>query len=500
MNQYDWAAKWAMYSPNKVAFKEEETGRSLTFYELNRLGNRLAHQLTEVYQIRKGDRIAVLSENRLEYLLLFVAAQKTGCILVPMNYRLASAEIDYLFQNATPKLLIVEAQFQPKVENTTAAIPFQISKEALQDFCDPMIEKETDLHSPSIGLQPDDPIFILYTSGTTGFPKGALYTHGMLFWNSINTAMSLIVNAGSRAVNCLPPFHTGGWNVLTTPFFHHGGFTCLMRSFDAQKVLEVIEKERITIFMGVPTMLRIIVDLPEFETADLSSLLYVIVGGEPMPLSLIEKWHNKGVPVRQGFGMTEVGPNLTSLHQDDATRKMGSIGRPNFYVETKIVNAEGEACAANEAGELLLRGPMVTPGYWQNEVATQKAFQNHWFRTGDRVRQDEEGYLFVVDRIKNMYISGGENVYPAEVERAILRHPKISEVVVIGVPHDKWGEVGKAFVVSDEALSEAEVLDFCQTRLAKFKVPKSVRFLAALPKSDTGKIDRKVLKGVVART
>ena len=499
LNQFDWAAKWAVYSPEKIAFKEAETEKTLTFEEINQLGNRLAHHLTDFYEIQKGDRIVILAENCLEYQILFVVAQKTGAILVPLNYRLASAEIEFLIKDTKPKLVISEEKFQSKISTIAflSEIPFQLILENLTKFCDKNTEELKDKYFPAASIKADDPIFILYTSGTTGFPKGALYTHKMLFWNSINTALSLIINTESRTVNCMPPFHTGGWNVLTTPFFHHGGYSCLMKSFDAVTILRAIEKEQVTIFMGVPTMLKMIAELPEFEAADLNSLQYIIVGGEPMPVPLIEKWHKKGVPVRQGFGMTEVGPNLTSLDQKDAVRKIGSIGRPNFYVETKIVKEDGNECPPNHAGELLLRGPMVTPGYWQNKEATEKAFSNGWFRTGDRVRQDEEAYLFVVDRIKNMYISGGENVYPAEVERVFLEHSRVSEVVVVGVPDEKWGETGCAFIVKNETVSEIELLAYCRSKLAKFKVPKSVFFLQELPKNDTGKINRTALKAHV---
>ena len=498
LNQFDWVAKWAIYSPGKIAFKELETGKTLTFGELNRLANRLAHQLSDVYNIQIGDRIAVLAENCLEYLILFAAAQKTGSIIVPLNYRLASPELDFLLNNSNPQLIYTMAKFQTKLIDSHffSKISYQSSIEDLARFCDKSIQSPEDEYFKPVAVDPDDPIFVLYTSGTTGFPKGALYTHKMLFWNSINTALALIVNTESRTVNCMPPFHTGGWNVLTTPFLHHGGYSCLMKSFDATTVLQTIEKERMTIFMGVPTMLKMIAELPEFEEADLTSLHYIIVGGEPMPVPLIEKWHKKGVPVRQGFGMTEVGPNLTSLHQNDAVRKIGSIGRPNFYVETKIVDEHGDECAPNNAGELLLRGPLVTPGYWQNEEATKLAFSKKWFRTGDRVRQDEEGYLYVVDRIKNMYISGGENVYPAEVERVFLEHPKVSEVAIIGVPDEKWRETGRAFVVIKEAVSETELLEYCRLKLAKFKVPTSVVFLQELPKNDSGKINRVALNNL----
>jgi len=347
----------------------------------------------------------------------------------------------------------------------------------------------------SATLQPEVPIFILYTSGTTGRPKGALYTHGMLFWNSINTELSLALTSDSRTINCMPPFHTGGWNVLLTPLLHHGGYSCLVRKFDAAQVLELLQGERPSVFMAVPTMLKMIADQPGFVEADLSCLDYLIVGGEPMPLPLIEAWHAKGIAVRQGYGMTEVGPNLTSLHQQDAIRKKGSIGFPNFYVDTRIVDPQGQDLPPGQPGELWLRGPMVTPGYWGNPEATQKTKVGAWFRTGDQVLRDEEGYLFIVDRIKNMFISGGENVYPAEVERALVAHPGIEEAAVIGVPDPKWGEVGRAFVVcSDTQLSAEDVQQHCQASLARFKVPKSVVFLAALPKNDTGKIDRQGLK------
>jgi len=505
IQQQDWAARWALYAPDRLALKEFETGRTYTYGELNRLGNRLAYHLTTVLGLRTGDRIAVLAENCLEYVALFVAAQKTGLILVPLNYRLAGAEIDYLIGNSTPSLLIAEEKFQHLLSDAPASVqtPHHWKVEVLRDFCTPRIELPEDDHFEVQAVEEDHPIFILYTSGTTGFPKGALYTHKMLFWNSINTAMSLIVNSESRTVNCMPPFHTGGWNVLTLPFLHHGGYTCMMKKFDPAAVLTALESERCTLFMGVPTMLKMIAELPDFQTTDFSNLYYLIVGGEPMPIPLIEQWHAKNVPIRQGYGMTEVGPNLTSLHQRDAIRKKGSIGRPNFYVEIKIVDEKGASVAPNQPGELLLRGPMVTPGYWQNEAATRAAFGGNmlsgveaWFHTGDLVRQDEEGYLYVVDRIKNMFISGGENVYPAEVERALVSHPGVAEAAVIGIPDAKWGESGKAFVVCKKELpvSESELLAHCEKHLAKFKIPKLIVFLEALPKNDTGKINRLVLK------
>ncbi|MEZ4942704.1 MAG: long-chain fatty acid--CoA ligase [Saprospiraceae bacterium] len=494
----DWSAKWALYSPDKIAFKEFETGRTLTYGQLHRLGNRLAQHLHRHFGIEKGDRVAVLSEHCLEYTLLFAAAQKLGFMLVPLNYRLAAPEIDYLLQSAQPRLVLAEAKYQKLLDSApgTAKIPCHWTMEALAEFTNPALEHPADAHFDNRPIDGNDPVFILYTSGTTGFPKGALYTHNMLFWNSINTAISLIVNSESRTLNVMPPFHTGGWNVLLTPFWHHGAYTCLFKKFEAAAVLEALARERCTLFMGVPTMLKMLAAEPGFESADLSSLLYIIVGGEPMPIPLIETWHAKGIFIRQGYGMTEVGPNLTSLHHSDAVRKKGSIGRPNFYVETCIAGDDGRPMPANVPGELLLRGPMVTPGYWQNPDATLAAIRDGWFHSGDLARMDEDGYLYIVDRVKNMFISGGENVYPAEVERVLLEHPAVSEAAVIGVPDEKWGEVGRAFVVLKPGapIAETDLLEFCRSRLAKFKVPRAVVFLPALPKNDTGKINRQALK------
>lgn len=250
--------------------------------------------------------------------------------------------------------------------------------------------------------------------------------------------------------------------------------------------------------MGVPTMLGMMANEKSFEISDLSCLDYIIVGGESMPIPLIERYATKGVAIRQGYGMTEVGPNLTSLHQDDAINKKGSIGRPNFYVQHRIIHENGHDCKANEAGELWLRGPMVTPGYWHNDIATKDAFSpdGQWFKTGDIVIEDEDKYLYIVDRLKNMFISGAENVYPAEIEKVLRQLADIQECAVIGVKDEKWGEVGKAFIVkpAESLISDEEIRNFCISKLAKYKVPKYITFIAALPKTDSGKIDRKLLK------
>jgi fatty-acyl-CoA synthase len=496
MYRFDWAGKWAHYSPEKIAIKEYESGRTLTYRQLNTAANHLAAKLNRDFGLGKGDRIAILAENSPEQFILFTAAQKAGLILVPINFRFTAREIDFLLSDSQSSLVIADEKFMETVKQCSAAAKMKTWKmETLREWCNSERDEPFE-HPAAEGIDENDPVFILYTSGTTGFPKGALYTHKMLFWNSTNTTMRLDLTSEERTITCLPLFHTGGWNVLSTPFLHRGAYFCLTQKFEPEVILRLLESEAITLFMAVPTMLKMMAASPVFEEVNLEKMRFFIVGGEAMPLPLIEKWHQKGVPIRQGYGLTEVGPNITSLHQDDAVRKMGSIGLANFYVDIKIVEDEGREVKTGESGELLLRGPMTTPGYWNNPEATEQSLHNGWFCTGDVVKQDGEGFLYVVDRKKNMYISGGENVYPAEVEKFLFSHPEIADVAVIGVPDEKWGETGKAFIVRrpGSQLSAEEVLEFCHGRLAKFKIPRQVQFLEALPRGDTGKIDRKILK------
>lgn len=489
--QQDWISKWALYSPDKVCIKEFESGKTITYSQLNHKANGICHWLTLNYKLKKGSKIAVLCDFCIEYVILFSCAQKAGFTLIPINYRLAAPEILHIFEESNPNLVIYESKYRHLLDD-------QLDQKFV--LLDDIESANDEIHSEFelISVEEDHPIFILYTAGTTGLSKGVLYTHKMLFWNSINTAISLIVNTESRTINVMPPFHTGGWNVMLTPFLHHGAYTVLCKKFDPVATLKYLQEENITIFMAVPTMLQMIANQQEFENASFPSLYYLIVGGEPMSIPLIEQWSSKGVPVRQGYGMTEVGPNLTSLHQSDSIRKKGSIGRPNFYVQIKVMDENENEVEKGKSGELWLRGPMVTPGYLHNPAASAQAFSKdgRWFKTGDIIRVDEEDYIYVVDRLKNMFISGGENVYPAEVERVLIQHPAVSECVVIAVKHDKWGETGKACIVPTQgiAVNEQEIIDFCAERLAKFKVPKSVVFLSEIPKTDAGKIDRKKLK------
>ncbi|MFN4298685.1 MAG: acyl-CoA synthetase [Thermaurantimonas sp.] len=490
--ELNWSKKWNIYTPYKLAVIEVETNRSFTFKKLNDFAEEIRNYLT-TEGIKKGDRIGVLSAFCAEYVALFFAAQKAGFVLVPLNYRLAPREINYIVTNAECSLVFVSNEYIQLWNQTDLAVVHK----PLEDLFNLKVAKMSDFKDGEV-VSEDDPIFILYTSGTTGTPKGAIYTHKMLFWNSINTALRLKVHSDDSTLIVTPPFHTGGWNVLLTPLLHFGGTVYLMKKFDPDKCLEVLVEKNITLFMLVPTMVRMLAETPKFKDATFRHLKYFIVGGEPLPIPLIQIWAEKGVPIRQGYGLTECGPNITSLPETDAIRKRGSIGFVNFYVEYKLVDSEGNAVDGEGIGELWLKGPIVTPGYWKNEEATQNSISEGWFKTGDILRRDGEGYLYVVDRIKNLYISGGENVYPAEVEKYILTHEAVAEVAVIGVPDEKWGETGKAFISLKPGYSfdYQELKSFCEKGLAKYKIPKHLVILDSLPKSDTGKIDRKKLKSM----
>ncbi len=495
MKQFDWIKKWAEYSPDRNAIEEFESGRRFSFVELNSHANRLSNMFTGKYGFETGARIAVLSENRAEYVMLFSMAQKTGITIIPLNFRLTSSELDYILGNCSPSAIIYEKNYLEKLNNTEAFgnISPQLEIEKLTENA---AEFSDSFDSSSPVFDMEHPVFILYTSGTTAFPKGAVYNHRMLFWNSINTELRLDISSRDVSIDVAPPFHTGFWNVLLTPFLHHGAETILMKKFEPDSVTRLIEERKISLWWAVPTMLKMMSDSSIFDQTDLSSLRYMVVGGEAMPIPLIEIWHAKDVPIRQGYGLTEVGPNITSLSEQDAIRKQGSIGTPNFYVETKLVDEKGDEVTGEGAGEFLLKGPNVTPGYWNNPEATSETIRDGWFHTGDIVKRDSEGYLYVIDRIKNMYISGGENVYPAQVEYYLRKHPEIDDAAIIGVPDEKWGETGKAFIVkkTGSLLSEGDVIEYCAGNLAKYKIPKHIKFVESLPKNDAGKIDRKKLK------
>jgi len=484
--ELDWLKRWSLYAPNRIALKDGETGRSISYLELFQLAKQTAFHLKSQFDIQKGDRVILLAQNEIESIILFFSLQRLGAGLVPVNFRLTAREVAHIVGDSKPKLIVTQEAFCevikdldiPKVLMARGKLIFSDTQNADQEFL----------------ASPESVAMILYTSGTTGAPKGAILTQSMLFWNSVNTTMRLNITEHDSTIIFLPLFHTGGWNVLLTPFLHRGASIILLKKFEADRVLQLTSSENCTILFGVPTTMSMMAHHPDFDKINLTKVRYAIVGGEPMPLDAISVWNKKGVPIRQGYGLTEFGPNVFSLGEEYADKKIGSIGFPNFYVNTRVLKEDGSQCTANEIGELCLNGPMMMSGYWHNEKATRETIIDDWLHTGDLVRFDEDGFYYVVGRKKDMFISGGENIYPAEVEQILSQIPEVREVAVIGVPDKKWGEVGKAFLVTSKPLTPELITEHCLKSLAKFKAPKHFEFRESLPKSDSGKILKRLLK------
>lgn len=492
--ELDWLKRWAQYAPESVAIRCADTDRTFTYRDFYERSAALALVLRERHGIAAGDRVAILALNEPETFFLFFALQRLGAMLVPVNFRFTAREVDHVLQDSGAKLFIYQAGFADVVEKLTVRPAELLAFEGEAGLQGRLFDSPLAQVIP-LAADAEDPVMILYTSGTTGAPKGALINHRMLFWNSVNTGLRLQVTSADCSIIFHPLFHTSGWNVLSTPFFHHGARIVMLKKFDPARVLELTEKEGVTVLFGVPTMMDMMARAENFAAVNLSSVRFAIVGGEPMPVPLINTWAERGIPIRQGFGLTEFGPGVFSLEAADGIRKAGSIGFPNFYVETRVVDAEGRDVGVDEVGELWLKGPVCTPGYWQNEQATAEAIRDGWFLTGDLVRVDAEGYFYVVGRKKEMFISGAENVYPAEIEKYLRGLKGLREVAVVGVKDPKWGEVGKCFYATEDgrALPEEALRDYCLAGLAKYKIPKSFVHLPELPKGHSGKIQRRDL-------
>jgi fatty-acyl-CoA synthase len=499
----DYLARRETYSPEKLAFID--AGKSpewrLTYRQANQRANKLANLLASL-DVGKGDRVAILARDGYEHLDVFFACSKLGAIHTALNWRLHWQELLDIFRNTEPGVLVFSDDFADSIKKLTSEYPIK----ALHldgEGIDGSRHFETELQNASEGpvtcetLEAEDTAALIFTGGTTGLPKAAEISHRMIAWNTLNTVIHDITH-DDVYLNVFPMFHTGGLFVYTLPQVIFGGTTILIRQFDPAFVLELLEREKATVFGAVPTMYQMLTQAPNWDQADLSALRFCTSGGAALPVPLVEKYTaEKGIRFKQGFGMTEFGPGIFALSPDDAIRKAGSIGRPNFYVDALIVDDGGNVLGPGEEGELVLKGPSYCSGYYNNPEATSAAIDERgFFHTGDIARYDDEGYFYIVDRKKEMFISGGENVYPAEIEKVLYRHPAIHMCAVIGMPDSKWGEVGKACVVlkSGAAASEDELLQFMADSLAKFKVPKTVSFLPELPISAAGKILKRDLK------
>ena len=498
---YDWIAHHAMHRPAREAVRDLGTGRSFTYAELDRRVDAMAAYLRSL-GVGRGDRVAVLAHNGVEYFDIQFACARTGSICVLLNWRLTVAELEYMVNDSSPSLLVHDAMF------SAAAVELQRLCGVATLLC---IDSNADVNPYEHALAScdgetggreelthDDVVSIMYTSGTTGHPKGAMITHGMNFWNAVNLGVPAGIGLDTVSLCVLPLFHTGGLNCYSNPTLHAGGTVVIMKAFDPGDTLRVLgdPEQGITHFFAVPAPYQFMMQHPDFDQTDLSRLRIAGVGGAPCALTIMEAWAGRGVLMAQGFGMTETSPACIFLDPGDALRKIGSTGKALLHTEMRIVDDDGRDCGANEIGELWVAGPNITPGYWNRPDATAAAFEGRWLKTGDAARADDEGFVYIVDRWKDMYISGGENVYPAEVENVLYQLPEVAEVAVIGVPSDKWGEVGLAVLAlrPDATLDRATVVEHCVSRLAKFKIPNDIAIVDALPRNATGKVLKRELR------
>ena len=498
---FDWIASAADVTPDKVALTDLHSKRSFTYKEFDKRVGQVAAWLRDDVGVTKGDRVAVLSFNNPEFLEVQFACMRLGSVFVPVNFRLAVPELEYIVKDCAPKVLISEAELAET--GTKVAELCELSHHVItnSDGSDCSYEQAVRGRTPVTDIVDstlEDLWCIMYTSGTTGRPKGCMITYMMGVFNAVNLAGAARLDTDCVHFCFMPLFHTGGLNVFTNPAFHMGGSVVLMRNFDPGQVMEVISdpKYGVTHFIGVPAMFQFMAQHPGFEKLDVSRMRGAFVGAAPMPVALLNVWLDKGLKLQQGFGMTETGPSCLGLPVEDAKRKVGSSGKPVLHVKVKVVDEDGNEVPRGGMGELWCKGPTITKGYWNRPDANEKDFTDGWLHTGDAVRVDEDGYYYIVDRTKDMYISGGENVYPAEVEDCLFRLEGVLEVAIIGVADDKWGEVGKAIITQKPGanVSEEAVISHCKENLAAYKVPKSVEFVQALPRNATGKVLKTTLR------
>jgi len=491
----DITAKRAALAPNRVAFEDAISGRTLTYAQLDDRASRAAAVLAAL-GVEREDRVAILCRNRIEFFEIMFACGKLGAVLVPLNWRAPVAELMPVLDDCAPKTLIYGAEDAANAQALKRDGVTLVALDAAHTDADyeNLMASATPLRTEQ--RWPGDAIWaLIYTSGTTGAPKGVIQTYQMTAVNAFHVTQAFGLRTGDTTLNFLPLFHTAGIQLVTLPTLMAGGTVIVMPAFDEARALALMP--RLDVFFGVPAVYQQLALQPEFEAADLSRVRAWGCGGAPLSDVLVERFAAKGVRVCNGYGMTETGPTAFVAAPEDALAKIGSVGKPQMLLEVRIAGAGGQEVATGESGEIWMRGPGLTPGYWKRPHDTAKAFTaDGWLKSGDIGRRDTDGCYYVAGRLKEMYISGGENVYPAEVENVLARHPGVLEAAVIGVPDEKWGEVGHAFVLAKPGaapLMPSEVIQFCRAHLAGYKTPRHITLVDEFPRTPAGKIKKHML-------
>ena len=503
-------AKRAFLTPTREAYVDSHQDLRLSYRALNDRCNQLANALLDA-GVEKGERVALLLMNSAEFMESYFALAKIGAVVVPLNWRLVADELEFILKDSGTRRLIfgeefleVVAELQSRGERTDVRQWLQVEgtdevaffAESYQAFRDAGAALEPSQHrsEPGVHAADDDMLYIMYTSGTTGLPKGVVHTHKSAVWAIITIAATTYYHEGDRYLAALPMFHVGALTPLAVNVY--GGATSIvMRSFDPLLAWQLIEREKITTGLAVPAMLNFMLQVENFQRFDYSALRWMMTGAAPVPVALTRKYADLGIGILQVYGLTESCGPACLMDSENALRKPESTGKAFFHTDIRVVNDAGVDCAPGEAGEVLVRGAHIMREYWNRPDATAETLKGGWLHTGDVAVMDEEGFVAIQDRIKDMIISGGENVYPAEIEGVLMAHPKIVEAAVIGLASETWGESPLAIVVrSDQSLTVAEVIDFCRGKLAGYKRPKAVEFVDQIPRNPSGKILKRVLR------
>ncbi|MEM9750144.1 MAG: AMP-binding protein [Pseudomonadota bacterium] len=490
----DLIAKRAALSPTKLALRDLKGERALTYRSLDAASAKCA-ALLQSKGIGAEDRVAILCRNRIEFFEALFACAKVGAILVPLNWRMPAAELQGILSNCQPTLIFVGEEDLPTLEQASPAAPVvkldDNSADGYQALCEtspPIICRD---------FWPADQIwYLLYTSGTTGAPKAVMQTYQMAVINYTNVRQAIDLQEDDRTLNFLPLFHTAGINLYTLPMLFAGAEVSILPGFDVDETMGLLANGALDVFFGVPAVYQQISLHPAFAEIDCSRVRHWGCGGAPLQDVLVEAFAERGALVCNGYGMTETGPTAYLMHHSHVRRKIGSVGMTQMMTAARLLGGDGAPVGPNEPGELQLKGPGITPGYWGAPDATKAAFTDDgWLKTGDLASADEEGFTYIVGRSKEMYISGGENVYPAEVENMLARHPAVLEAAVVGVPDEKWGEVGRAFVQlrDDQCAGADELMRYARDNLAAYKAPKSFVFVTEFPRTAAGKIQKHLL-------
>jgi fatty-acyl-CoA synthase len=491
-----WIARRARMTPGDTAVIS--ANGSVTYEELNERVTRLAHAL-HALGVARGDSVAYLGPNHPAFLETLFATGTLGAIFVPLNARLAAPELVFVLSDSQSSVLV----HAPEQAEVVAAVFDEVAlkhviavagpSSGAHSYAELLAAASTSPIDETVS--PDDTAMIMYTSGTTGRPKGAMLSHANATWNAVNVIIDVDVASNEVSLVSAPLFHTAALNMLCLPTLMKGGTAVLMQAFEPARAFDLIEAHRVTWMFGVPTMFQAMAQSPRWEQANLSSVRILMCGGAPVPQALIRTYQDRGLTFLQGYGMTETAPGALFLSRRMAS-KVGSAGKASFFTDVRLVRPDWSDVAAGEPGEIVVKGPNVMQGYWRQPEATAASVVDGWFRSGDIGVRDGDGFFYVQDRIKDMIISGGENIYPAEVEAVFYQHPAVAECAVIGVPDDKWGEVGKAIVVmkSAEGCGPHDLLGFCAGKLAKFKIPKWITFVDTLPRTGSGKVDKLKLR------